>query len=127
LLAVTTKNSQRAREFLQLFYSKQATAGATDLVFEQYKGVNLITSVLQPPLEASSGGSNPNQTPEVLTSAVVGDRFVLFANHPKVYCEMLINNVQAENLSFDDDLGYQQMLESLTEPRIGISLVNLQP
>ena len=33
LLAVTTKNSQRAREFLQLFYSKQATAGATDLVF----------------------------------------------------------------------------------------------
>jgi len=124
LLAVTTKNSQRAREFLQLFYSKQATAGATDLVFEQYKGVNLIYKRPTTPLEASSGGSNPNQTPEVLTSAVVGDRFVLFANHPKVLRDA-INNVQAENLSFDDDLGYQQMLESLTEPRIGISLVNL--
>jgi hypothetical protein len=54
----------------------------------------------------------------------VGDRFVLFANHPKVLRDA-INNVQAENLSLDNDREYQQMLQTLTEPRIGLSFVNL--
>lgn len=112
LLAVTTKDSERAREFLRLFYTKQASAGTPDLVFEKYKGVNLI---YQRP---------SSQTPETLTSAVVGDRFVLFANHPKVLRDA-INNVQVENLSLEDDREYQQMLETLTEPRIGLSFVNL--
>lgn len=124
LLAVTTKNQERAREFLQLFYSKQATAGTPDLVFETYKGVNLIYERPVSQLEASIGGSNSSPTPEILTSAVVGDRFVLFANHPKVLRDA-INNVQVANLSLEDDPEYQQMLESLTEPRIGLSFVNL--
>jgi hypothetical protein len=119
LLAATTKNPQRAREFLQLFYSKKATAGATDLVFEQYKGVNLIYKRPSPETEKSSTG-----LPETLTSAVIGDRFVLFANHPKVLREA-INNVQVGNLSLNDDPVYQQKLENLTEPRIGLSFVNL--
>ncbi len=124
LLAVTTKNQERAREFLQLFYSKQATTGTPDLVFETYKGVNLIYERPLSQLGASTSGSNSNSTPETLTSAVVGDRFVLFANHPKVLRDA-INNVQAANLSLEDDPEYQQMLESLTEPRIGLSFVNL--
>lgn len=124
LLAVTTKNQERAREFLQLFYSKQATAGTPDLVFETYKGVNLIYERPLSQLEASASGSNSSQTPETLTSAVVGDRFVLFANHPKVLRDA-INNVQVANLSLEDDPEYQQMLQSLTEPRIGLSFVNL--
>ncbi|MGC1393537.1 MAG: DUF3352 domain-containing protein [Coleofasciculaceae cyanobacterium] len=118
LLAATTKNPQRAKEFLQLFYSKQATAGTTDLVFEQYKGVNLIYKRPES-LEKSSTG-----LPETLTGAVVGDRFVLFANHPKVMREA-INNVQVANLSLNDDPVYQQKLETLTEPRIGLSFINL--
>ncbi len=124
LLAVTTKNARAAREFLQLFYSKQAIGGTPDLVFEQYKGVNLIYKRPLTPLEASTTGSNSSEIPETLTSAVVGDRFVLFANHPKVLREAL-NNVQAANLSLDNDREYQQMLQSLTEPRIALSLVNL--
>lgn len=124
LLAVTTKNPQRASEFLQLFYSKQAIAGTADLVFETYKGVNLIYKRPLTQLEASPGSSPHSQTPETLTSAVVGDRFVLFANHPKVLREA-INNVQAENLSLENDREYQQMLQTLTEPRIGLSVVNL--
>ncbi len=124
LLAATTKNQERAREFLQLFYSKQATAGTPDLVFETYKGVNLIYERPLGQMEASASGSNSRQTPETLTSAVIGDRFVLFANHPKVLRDA-INNVQVANLSLEDDLEYQQMLQSLTEPRIGLSFVNL--
>ena len=124
LLAVTTKDPQRASEFLQLFYSKQAIAGTADLVFETYKGVNLIYKRPLTQLEGSPGSSPQSQTPETLTSAVVGDRFVLFANHPKVLRDA-INNVQAENLSLENDREYQQMLQTLTEPRIGLSFVNL--
>ncbi len=120
LLAVTTKDAQKAREFLQLFYSKQAIAGTEDLVFEQYKGVNLTYKRPIAPIV----GSNQTPTPPVWTSAVVGDRFVLFANHPKVLRNAL-NNVQAANLNLEDDPEYQQVLESLNEPRIGFSFVNL--
>ncbi len=124
LLAVTTKDAQRAREFLQLFYSKQATAGTADLVFEQYKGVNLIYKRPPNPIEAAIRGSKSTQIPETLTSAVVGDRFVLFANHPKVLRDA-INNVQVANLNLQDDPEYQQMLQTLTEPKIGLSFVNI--
>lgn len=118
LLVATTKDAQRTKEFLQQFYSKQASAGTSDLVFEEYKGVNLTYKRL-PTL---SGTSNP--IPETLTTAVVGDRFVLFANHPKVLRDAL-NNVQAANLSLEDDQEYQQTLQTLTQPRIGLSFVNL--
>jgi hypothetical protein len=123
LLAVTTKNGERARAFLQLFYSKQAATTVEDLVFEKYKGVNLIYRRSQNQNEASPKGSR-NSLPETLTSAVIGDRFVLFANHPKVLRDA-INNVQAANLNLADDLEYQQMLKTLTEPRIGLSFVNI--
>jgi hypothetical protein len=117
LLAATTKNPQRAKEFLQLFYSKQSTAGTPDLVFEQYKGVNLIYKRPETPEKSSRG------LPETLTGALVGNH-LLFANHPKVLREA-INNVQVANLSLNDDPVYQQKLETLTEPRIGLSFVNL--
>ncbi|AFZ20842.1 DUF3352 domain-containing protein [Allocoleopsis franciscana] len=124
LLVVKTKDGERAREFLQLFYSKQAATSVDDIVFEKYKGVNLIYRRPLSQLQVSSNGSHQNPLPEALTSAVVGDRFVLFANHPKVLRDAL-NNVQAANLSLEDDPEYQQMLETLTEPRIGLSFVNI--
>jgi hypothetical protein len=36
-----------------------------------------------------------------------------------------LNNVQAANLNLEDDPEYQQVLQSLSEPRIGFSFVNL--
>lgn len=124
LLAVSTKNPERTREFLQLFYTKQASAGTTDLVFETYKGVNLTYGRQTTQLESSPVDSNSIPTPETLTSAVVGDRFVLFANHPKVLRDA-INNAQVTNLNLEEDSEYQQKLQSLTEPKIGLSFVNL--
>ncbi|HEY9674528.1 MAG TPA: DUF3352 domain-containing protein [Waterburya sp.] len=134
LLVVTTKNGERAREFLQLFYSKQAATSTEDLVFEKYKGVNLIYRRPLTSPTSAIGRSQPLPIPETLTSAVVGDRFVLFANHPKVLRDA-INNVQAGNLNLQDDPEYQQMLQSITESertdsqplryRIGLSFVNI--
>jgi hypothetical protein len=54
----------------------------------------------------------------------VGDRFILFANHPKVLREA-INNVQAPDLSLNDSLQYQQALSLLPAERIGIVFLNL--
>jgi hypothetical protein len=118
LLAVTTKNAERSREFLQLFWQKQATAGS-DLVFEQYKGVKLVYS--NKPLEGDLRGS-PLQNS--LASAVVGDRFVVFANNPKVLRDA-INNVQATNLNLSDSDSYKLAWQNLTQPKIGLTFVNL--
>jgi len=115
LLAVTTKDAERSRQFLELFWEKQTVAGA-DLVFEQYKGVKLIYSN-QPPLVSGKAKSLTN-----LATAVVGDRFVIFGNHPKVLRDA-INNVQVANLN--DSSQYQQALEKLSEQKIGLTFVNL--
>ncbi|NES82775.1 MAG: DUF3352 domain-containing protein [Moorea sp. SIO2B7] len=113
LLAVTTKDAQLAREFLQLSFSQQAIAGTSDLVFEQYKGINLI---YQRPLI-------PEADHTIVASAVVGD-FVLFANHPKVLRDA-INNVQVPNLNLKNSPSYQGALKTILEPNIGITFVNL--
>jgi hypothetical protein len=113
LLAVKTKDPELSREFLQLSYSQQAIAGTFDLVFEQYKGINLIYKrPLQPALKTS-----------FLASAVVGD-FVLFANDPKVLRDA-INNVQVADLNLKNSPYYQEALQNINEPSIGVVYANL--
>ncbi len=107
LLAVKTKDEELAKEFLGQSYSKQAIAVNTDLVFEQYKGINIISQTGNVGLGAS---------------AVVGD-FVLFANEPKVLRDA-INNIQTgENLK--NAPYYQDALRTIEEPRIGIVYANI--
>lgn len=125
LLAVATQDPARSREFLQLFWQKRAIAG-TDLVFEQYSGVKLIYGsqakvALDSPAEMnrSFGLSSPG-----LASAVVGDRFVMFANHPKVLRDA-ITNVQAPDLNLESSVAYQQALDQLSSRRIGLTYINL--
>ncbi len=116
LLAVTTKDKQRAADFLQLYFAKATTEGTTDLVFEQYKGVGLI---YQTPLEACVGEG----CPRTIASAVVGD-FVIFANAPKVLRDA-INNVQATDLNLQNSRPYQQALQTIEEKRIGVVFADL--
>jgi hypothetical protein len=121
LLVFTTNDPEAAQEQV---YSRFAIADQADLVVESYKGVNLI---YQLPISAKEQGSdNPESRliPDTLTSAIVGDRFVLYANHPKVL-RNAINTVQVPDLSLAENLDYQHLLQSLTEPRIGLSVVNL--
>ncbi|MBF2028442.1 MAG: DUF3352 domain-containing protein [Oscillatoriales cyanobacterium C42_A2020_001] len=134
LLAIATKNPEQSREFLQLFWQKRAIAG-TDLTFEQYKGVKLIYNEVpvNPKLEGKKPKKNqgfefpasssllPSPT---LASAVVGDQFVLFANDPKVLRDA-ITNVQATELNLNSASFYTKALNTLTQPRIGLTFVNL--
>ncbi len=111
LLAAEAKSATAARRFLQLLYAKGAIAGEADLVFEQYKGVNVIYR------QGRQGGAS-------LASAVVGDRYVLISNHPKVLRDA-INNVQVPSLNLAASETYQQALAPITRPRIGVAYVNL--
>ncbi|MGD2182285.1 DUF3352 domain-containing protein [Lusitaniella coriacea] len=112
LLVAESKDGQLAREFLQAFYAKDAIAGESELVSKTYKGVNLIYR---------RAISDNNSTS---ASAVVGDRFVLFANHPKVL-RAAINNVQAIDRSLENSPPYQKALQTIQTPRIGVATINL--
>jgi Protein of unknown function (DUF3352) len=136
LLAIATQDPERSREFLQLLWQKRAIAG-TDLVFEQYKGVKLIYSgeaEQKVAVQRQAAQANPTDPQAILASlslgiptlasAVVGDRFVLFANYPKVLRDA-ITNAQAPDLNLGHARFYQDSIAALTEPRIGLSFVNL--
>ncbi|MBP0020120.1 MAG: DUF3352 domain-containing protein [Cyanobacteria bacterium SBLK] len=112
LLVVSAKDGEYAKEFLQLFFSRSAIAGDADLVFEPYQGVNMIYT------QSRQTGETP------LASAVVGDRYVLFANHPKVLRDA-INNVQATGINLANSENYQAALATIEMPRISIAYVNL--
>lgn len=113
LLATETKDTELAKEFLQISFSEQAITDDIDLVFEQYKGVSII---YQRSLKAEA---NPN----IWASAVVGN-FVLFSNQPQVIKEA-INNAQAVNLNLERASYYQSALDTIVQPRIGLAYINL--
>ena len=112
LLALATKDTERSREFLQLFWQKRAIAG-TQLVFDDYKG----TKIIYGKVEAES-------VPMTIASAVVGSQYVLFANSPKVLRDA-INNVQAAELNLEHSSDYQRAIASLDQGRIGVVFANL--
>mgnify|MGYP000303574248 CR=1 FL=1 len=116
LMAIATKNAAKSREFLDLLFSKRAVAGK-DLTFEQYEGIKLISD--QPRSISNQAAATQN-----LAGAVVGDSFVLFANHPKVIRDA-INNVQATDLNLATSSQYQQALTLLPSRSIGLFFLNL--
>ncbi|MDY6782332.1 MAG: DUF3352 domain-containing protein [Cyanobacteriota bacterium] len=112
LWVADSKDGDAAREFLQSYYAKDAIAGTSELVSEPYKGVNLIYR------------RNLTDNTTTSASAVVGDRFVLFANHPRILREAL-NNAQAVDLNLQRNPAYQKALSTLQGPRIGVSVIDL--
>ncbi|MDF5713826.1 MAG: DUF3352 domain-containing protein [Rhizonema sp. NSF051] len=121
LMALAIQQPEKSREFVELFFSKRALAGAT-LTVEQYKGVKLIydTQEEKSPEEQHSNSSSSNS----IAGAVVGDRFVLFANHPKVLREA-INNVQAAELNLTSSIQYQQASKQLPTGALALTFLNL--
>jgi hypothetical protein len=126
LMVLTSKNSVKSREFLQLLFSQRAIAGRK-LASETYQGVNIFSdsesSSQLPCTDAQQCAPTDSRLPS-LVGAAVGDRFILFANHPKVLREA-INNVQAPDLSLNDSPRYQHALSLLPAERIGIVFLNL--
>jgi hypothetical protein len=127
LLAAATQDPIRANEFLQLFWQRRAVAGI-DLVFEQYAGVRIIygNQPFQPATAKAADAKLPTTVSpaSTLASAIVGDRFVLFANSPKVLRDA-INNVQAPGLSLSSSDTYQEALKRLPDRQIGLAFMNL--
>jgi hypothetical protein len=129
LLALNIRDLEQSREFLQRFWQKQALTGR-ELIVERYQGVELIHArpslPAVKPLSSSSQSSSdkPDSSLKSLATARVGDRFVLFANHPKVL-RQAINNVQVPDLGLPSTRQYQQALASLQQGRIGFTFLNL--
>jgi Protein of unknown function (DUF3352) len=139
LLAMTTENADRAREFLRLFWQRR-TPGQT-LQIEPYKGTQIIYGTVPDPQlnPESDPKSDPKSDPEskpkseptgliapplTLASAVVGNQFVLFANSPKVLRDA-INNAQAVDLNLSQAPQYQKALAALPAQRLGLVYLNL--
>ncbi|BBA80310.1 hypothetical protein RGRSB_1953 [cyanobacterium endosymbiont of Rhopalodia gibberula] len=112
LLAVTTKDRELAKVFLQSSYSKDAISGTSDLIFESYKGVNLIYQ-----------RHRDNLVNTRLSATAILDNLVLFANDPKILRDA-INNVQVRTLNLKNSSNYQEALKTITKPRIGIVYAN---
>ncbi|WP_375470335.1 DUF3352 domain-containing protein [uncultured Nostoc sp.] len=110
LLALSTQQPEKSREFVELLFSKRALAGA-NLAIEQYKGVKLI-----------SDNSQPEQ--DLLAGAVVGEDFVLFANDLKVLRDA-INNVQAPDLNLTSSPEYQKATKQLPKGGLAVAFLNL--
>jgi len=121
LMALSTVDPDKSRQFLEGLFSKRAIAG-TDLGVEQYKGVKLLYDNFSTQLDNRKPSHDNSQG--MLSGAVVGDRFVLFANYPKVLRDA-INNVQASELSLSSSSQYQQSLTLLPSRTIGVSFLNL--
>ncbi len=117
LLAVATKDAQKSRDFIELLFAKRAIAGA-NLVIEEYNGVRLLSNSprLQPEnLSTKAEGG--------FSGGVVGDDFVLFANHAQVLKEA-ISNVQAPDLNLTTSSQYQQALTQLPARKVGLAFLN---
>ncbi|KAB8330248.1 DUF3352 domain-containing protein [Scytonema tolypothrichoides VB-61278] len=120
LMVLSTTQPEKSREFVQLLFSKRALAGA-NLATEEYKGVKLISDNQIPstPVEKERV-KNQNS----LAGAVVGNNFVLFANHPKVLREA-INNVQVSDLNLTSSDKYQKATKQLSREAQAVAFLNL--
>ena len=127
LLVLTSQDGAQAKDFIQLFWQKRAMAGA-DLVFEQYSGVKLIygsrqKSPIGVPVSDRNDSGSAVFSVDRLASAVVGDRFILFANEPAVL-RQAINTVQVSDLNLDSSTAYQRSLETLSVNPLGVVYMN---
>ena len=131
LLVLTSRDGERARDFIQLFWQKRAMAGV-DLVFEQYSGVKLIYGSRQVRPTIAPGSkpadkaylSQADFSEDRLASAVVGDHFILFANKPAVL-RQAINTVQVTDLNLGSFIAYRRALETLSANPVGLAFINL--
>lgn len=112
LLALSCRSKDLARETLELYWQKQAIAGAK-LIFEDFLGSQLIYA------HAPVTGVGDSRA-----SAVVADRFVLFANAPQVLRQAL-TAAQANPLNLQHDAEYLEALATLPQRRIALAVVNL--
>lgn len=104
LLVLAIQDPDQARTALENFWQRRSKTTVTDT----FAGVELVQSASKPGF----------------TSAIVGDRYVLFANDIRVLRSAL-NAVQVPELSIERDFDYQQAFEKFSEPKLGFLFSNL--
>ncbi len=105
LAVFSSRKPQVSTQKIQAWWDKQVAQQR--LKFESYQGVKI--------------GYNRRDR---LASAIVGNKYVAFANHPKVLREA-INNLQASNLSILDNPDYQTVLAANNHHKIGVGYAQL--
>lgn len=126
LVALSIDDAKRSREFLDAYWLNKAVSGR-EIKTEAYNGVQTIYSKrTYRPKELTPRDFNPFAKANAgeWASAIVGSRFVLFANDPEVL-RQAINNVQVPELNLKSSEAYQTALTELTDRRIGLVVANL--
>ncbi len=127
LAVLGCRDAEKAREALHLLWQNRAIAGQK-LIFDTVSGVPLIYDQATLPMETSGlvGGKSSNLGLATLATAMVGDRYVLLANHPQVLREA-IATFQAPDVSLAKTAAYREALRTLPPQRIGWLYTNGTP
>ncbi|MEM1290889.1 MAG: DUF3352 domain-containing protein [Cyanobacteria bacterium P01_H01_bin.162] len=119
LALLSCRDVEAAREALHVLWQQRAAQGRK-LIFETVSGIPLIYD--QAPNRASSKGLRSAKAEtvglEALTSALVGDRYVLLANDPRVL-RQAIATYQAPDVSLARAANYRTAIATLPPQRIG--------
>ena len=121
LVAMKTADPVLARRTLQAFWQRHSRA--KDRIAEPYAGVEIVHRNLAERAKKGDAELGVSDA-RTLATAVVGDRFVLLANSPKVLRDA-INNVQVAELNVVNSDAYQQALAQMPPRAIGLAWVNL--
>jgi hypothetical protein len=105
LAVFSSRQPKVSNQKIQAWWDRQATQQR--LKFESYQGVKIAYNKR-----------------DRLASALVGNKYVAFANHPKVLREA-INNLQASNQSILDLPDYQTALAANNHHKIGVGYAHL--
>lgn len=107
-IEIGAERQQQARDFLQLFWQQQSLAGNPPQS-EQVSGARILYTRRQPAAITAA-------------SALVGDRFVIFANDVRVLQRSVRAAQSATNLA--QNRTYRQTVAHLPERRIGLAYVD---
>ena len=134
LMVLTTKDAAASQAFLKAFWLDRSpsptllsTVLPNPLTIEAYQGTEITYGKVKNTLSkagSSKTGLLNSDVPFTLASAVVGDRYVLFANSPKVL-KNSINQVQAPDLNLQHSEGYTRAIAELNPDRLGQLYLNL--
>jgi Protein of unknown function (DUF3352) len=105
LAILSSRNPQVSSQIIQAWWDRQIADNR--LKIETYQGVKLA-----------------DNRRDKIASAIVNDRYILFANHPKVI-RAAIDNLQPPRLSLLDNPDYQQVVAANSHHKIGIGYAHL--
>ena len=105
LAVLSSRNPEASNQIVQAWWDRQIADNR--LKIETYQGVKLA-----------------DNRREKIASAIVNDRYVLFANHPKVL-RAAIDNLQPPRLSLLDNPDYQQVVAANSHHKVGIGYARI--